>query len=290
MGFLINILSRYAPWIYAICGLIALYHLYKVWGVRAERRQAIFSLERQKAMQDLYHIFFVCITLLAVMGLTYFSSTVLARAVDPLVVSSLEPAPTPLNGLPTPSPTPLPVTPTSPAPAGVLGADGEAITDTLTVGEASELTDTPDVSAGSTLTGASTEVEVPTPAPVEEPTATPEPAEPPAASAGVAPACPDERAVITSPGTGATVTGGVTVNGTAVHEQFQYYKVEYAPGTDTRDGFVYLAGGNNPVNGGVLANFDSNALTNGTWTLRIVVVDTTGNFPEPCYINITVQN
>lgn len=279
MGFLINILSQYAPWIYAICGLIALYHLYKLWGVRAERRQAIFSLERQKALQDLYHIFFVCITLLFVMGLTYFSSTVLARAVDPFVAGALDPVPTPRDGLPTPSPTPLPVTPTvalpTETPAGVAVSE--------TVG----LTGTTGIAAGETVTEASGAVAAPTTAPAEVPTSTPAP---PVAAAGVAPVCPTEQAVITSPGTGATVNGIVAISGTAVHEQFQYYKVEYAPGADAGDGFVYLAGGNSPIANGQLATLDSNALANGTWTLRIVVVDMTGNFPPPCHVNITVQN
>jgi hypothetical protein len=31
-------------------------------------------------------------------------------------------------------------------------------------------------------------------------------------------------------------------------------------------------------------------LGNGTWTLRLIVVDQTGNFPLPCQVTITVQN
>lgn len=265
MGFLIHYLSIYAPWVYAICGLIALYHIYKLWQVRAERRQAIFSLEREKALKDLYHIFFVCMVLLSVMGLTYFSSTVLARAVDPIVAEALAPAPTPLNGLPTPSPTPLPATPTPLATPTPSETDEE---------------DAPD--EGGETEDVATDIE-PVVTEVVPPTDTPAPVV-------AAPACPDPRAVLTSPGNGAVVSGLVSVSGTATHEQFQYYKLEYAPGGGASEGFVYLAGGNSPVSGGVLGTFDSAALGNGTWTLRIVVVDLTGNFPPPCQVTITVQN
>jgi len=264
MGFLITYLSIYAPWIYAICGLVALYHIYKLWQVRAERRQAIFSLEREKAMRDLYGIFSVCVILLLVMGVTYFTSNVLARAVDPVVAQALEPEPTPPQGLPTPSPTPLPATPTPIAALTTI-----TVTSPFT-DVAPAITEEPDAIALA--------------AEAEPPTATPEP--PPA----VPPAsCPDGRSVLTAPGNGAVVNGAVNVTGSATHEQFQYYKLEYAPGANASDGFVYLAGGNGPVVNGLLGTFDAAALGSGTWTLRLVVVDTTGNYPPPCRVTITVQ-
>jgi hypothetical protein len=38
----------------------------------------------------------------------------------------------------------------------------------------------------------------------------------------------------------------------------------------------------------VLANVDTAALGPGEWTLRLVVVDQTGNFPDPCAVTISV--
>ncbi|MEO8207985.1 MAG: hypothetical protein ABI598_03030, partial [Chloroflexota bacterium] len=61
-----------------ICGLVALYQLYKIWAVRAERKQAVFSLEREKAINDTYGILAIALILLMTMGLTYFMSTTLA--------------------------------------------------------------------------------------------------------------------------------------------------------------------------------------------------------------------
>ena len=114
MGFVIEAVATYAAYIYAVCGLVALYHIYRVWLVRAERRQAVFTLEREKAMRELFGVFYVALMLLALMGVTYFVSTTLAEAVEPLLADARDPQPD-LPFMPTPTSTPLPVTPTVPA-------------------------------------------------------------------------------------------------------------------------------------------------------------------------------
>ena len=45
-----------------------------------------------------------------------------------------------------------------------------------------------------------------------------------------------------------------------------------------------------PIVNNVLASFDTRALGNGDWTLRLIVVDSTGNYPVPCQVTISVQN
>lgn len=250
MMVLIELVATYAPWIYAICGLVALYQMSRTWQVRAERRQALFSLERDRASRDLYNIFFIAMILLVVMALTYFLSTTLATAVEAQIADVPETNQILPQELSTPSPTPLPDTPTP------------------------TITPTP----------------LPTRVPIQvveepaPPTATPRPVVSNAAN------CPDPRAAVTNPSQGAIVTGVVNVTGRAVHENFQYYKIEYSPGANASDEFVYLAGGNSPVENGFLGTLDSNLLTNGVWTLRVIVVDKTGNFPPPCNATITVQN
>lgn len=236
-----------------MCGLVALYHIYKVWQVRAERRQAIFSLEREKATRELSNIFAVALLLLTTMGLTYFAGTILGNAIEPEPVSVNNRT---ISAVPTgrlPTPTPLPQTPTA-AP-----------------------TNTP-----ATPTD--------TPTPEEAPTVAVVPTNTPAPVVG-APACPDPRAIVTNPTNGAVLSGAVSLSGTATHEQFSYYKVEYAQGAAAQGGFVYLFSGNSPVNGGLLGNFNTASLTNGVWTLRLVVVDVTGNFIDPpCAVTVTIQN
>lgn len=271
MGFVIEAVARYQAYIYAVCGLIALYHIYKVWVVRSERRQAVFSLEREKALRELLGIFYVAMMLLGLMAATYFVSNTLATAVEPLLSESRDPQPD-LPFVSTPTPTPLPVTPTVPA---VLPTPTAPLTGTVTAGATpATVANTP--TGGATAGGEATPTPAQTPAPAPAPVV--------AASAG----CADPRATITSPGSGQSISGIVSVIGTASHDSFQYYKVEFAPGANAEGGFVYLGGGSSPVQGGVLANIDTNALGPGTWTLRLVVVDQTGNFPPPCTVTVNV--
>ena len=105
------------------------------------------------------------------------------------------------------------------------------------------------------------------------------------------PSCPNPNVRITSPGVNQVVQGNFAVRGTANHENFQYYKVEVGPGTNPGDQQWTVVGQlhNSPVNGGVLATFNAGAYAPGTYTLRLVVVDQTGNFPEPCRVTISVQ-
>jgi len=132
--------------------------------------------------------------------------------------------------------------------------------------------------------------EPPTPEPTtptpEIPTETPTP-EPPQV---VAPACADPRSAIFSPGVNQVVAGVIGVSGTAEIDAFDYYKLEYAPGANAGGGFVYFDGRSNPVSGGQLGAIDTAALPNGEYTLRLTVVDQTGNYLPPCDVSIIIQN
>jgi hypothetical protein len=267
MGFLIQFVADTAPFIYAVCGFLALLQLYRTWQTRAERRQAIFSLEREKSLNDLYNIFVSAMALLLVMGMTYFVSTTLAKAVEPLVEEARNPQPAAVAMMPTPTNTPLPTTPTP------IVSPTSAVDDP-------ETTPTPSAPQ-QTVTAqelASAQAALP-------PTATPEPPPP------VAPAlCPDGRSVIISPGNGAVVSGSVAIVGTAQHDQFGYYKLEYAPGSAAGEGYNYFDGGQSQVVGGLLGNLNSPGLSNGIYTIQLVVVDSSGNYPQPCRVTLTVQN
>ena len=260
MGFLVKAIANIAPYIYATCGLLALFQLYRTWQVRAERRQAVFSLERDKAIDDLYRIFLSALLMLVVMGFTYFASTTLREAMIAVESSSVrsspdDPSTSPNASLsaliPTPTFTPEPPTPT-PLPTRIVGP-------TPVPGNREE----------------DAQPEEPAPAPNQLP---------------VSPAlCPDGRAVILSPGNGAIVSGDVPIVGTAQHDQFSFYKLEFAPGGATQS-FNYFDGAESPVVGGLLGNLNSSAMANGTYVIQVVVVDTTGNYPQPCSVTVTVQN
>ena len=133
-----------------------------------------------------------------------------------------------------------------------------------------------------------TETPVP-PTPEPLPTETPTP-EPPPAVAAAPVACGDGRLAISAPGAGQVIGGVTGVTGSASHEAFQFFKLEYAPGANAGGGFVYFAGSNVPVSGGLLGNFDTTALPNGDYTIRLTVVDQSSNFPPPCDVSVVIQN
>ncbi len=260
MGFLVEAIANIAPYIYATCGLLALFQLYRTWQVRAERRQAVFSLERDKAIDDLYRIFLSALLMLVVMGFTYFASTTLREAMlaveSSSTLSSPDDSSTSPNAslsalIPTPTFTPEPPTPT-PLPTRIV-------------------------------------VSTPVPENQEEDTQ-PEQSDTAPNPLPVSPAlCPDGRAVILSPGNGAVVSGQVPIVGTAQHDRFSFYKLEFAA-SGANQNFNYFDGAENPVVGGLLGNLNSTAMANGAYVIRVVVVDATGNYPQPCSVTVTVQN
>lgn len=87
------------------------------------------------------------------------------------------------------------------------------------------------------------------------------------------------------------VQGNVPVRGTASNPSFQYYKIEVGPGANPKEHEWTVVGQlhQSAVSNGVLETFNSNAYPVGTYTLRLVVVDQTGNYPEPCRVTITVR-
>lgn len=111
----------------------------------------------------------------------------------------------------------------------------------------------------------------------------PSPTQPPPASA-----CPNPEARITSPGMGAKVEGRVEIWGTADIEDFRDYKVEFAAG-DSPSEWAYLGGGREPVSDGLLLVWDVSGLPAGSYTLRLTVVDRTGNYPQPCDLQVIIE-
>jgi hypothetical protein len=83
----------------------------------------------------------------------------------------------------------------------------------------------------------------------------------------------------------------VPILGVANIPNLQYYKVEVGPGQNPRDYEWTVVGRlhESPVSSGRLETFNSNAYTPGTYSLRLVVVDATGNYPEPCKVTVVVQ-
>lgn len=106
-------------------------------------------------------------------------------------------------------------------------------------------------------------------------------------SRGGPPNCPNPGSIITQPGNGAKVAGVVQIMGAATVDKFDYYKFEFKEPTTGEWVFVNLF--NTPVQSGVLGQWNSDTVPPGEYEFRLVVVDGTGNFPEPCVVRLIVQ-
>jgi hypothetical protein len=83
---------------------------------------------------------------------------------------------------------------------------------------------------------------------------------------------------------GDPVRGKVSINGSASIANFQFYKVEFAPGNNPADtSFHNMAADvhRSAVPNGLLDVWDTTGLPDGPYTLRLTVVDIRGNFPCP---------
>jgi hypothetical protein len=102
--------------------------------------------------------------------------------------------------------------------------------------------------------------------------------------------CSGGNAAILTPASGSTVGGIVQIEGTAsLGGEFQYYKLEVAPvGTDAWGNLVGEA--RQQVVNGQLGVWDSAAVSDGSYMIRLRVVDPTGNYCEAVATNINVQN
>lgn len=198
---------------------------------------------------------------------TRYSRSVIVSAVILLLMVAVFFVSNPLQASPSPTPEPTPTETTGPLAASTLTPTPPPATITPT---ATATRERPTPQTRPTMTP---EVEV-TATPVVRP-----------------PACPNPDVRITSPGANQVVQGNVPIRGTANLSNFQYYKVEVGPGSNPKDHEWTVVGQlhQSPVAGGVLETFNSSAYPPGTYTLRLVVVDQTGNYPQPCQVTVTVQ-
>lgn len=127
-----------------------------------------------------------------------------------------------------------------------------------------------------------------TPLPPNAVTATP--VRPTAAPPQAGNLCPDPRAQIAALAPGQAIAGRFDVLGTATHANFASWKLEIAAGAAPTGGYTTFATGAAPVQGGMLATLDTAAYGNGTYTLRLTVVDRTGNYPPPCQVVVAISN
>jgi hypothetical protein len=86
----------------------------------------------------------------------------------------------------------------------------------------------------------------------------------------------------------AVLKGPVEVTGSANVDDFDYYKFELRPAGATNWSTMQLF--REAVADGFLGIWDTSALPAGAYTFRLVVVDKTGNYPEPCEVPVTIEH
>lgn len=240
----------FATWLYIGLGLLGLFFLRVMWLARKDRTRSIFTLERENASVRLTRAFAGFMIVLAGMLGVYYLSLVTPTIVPPPPATA---TPTPILALP-PTPTPPPLLPTPTQTPTVLP------------------TPTP---VGLAINNNST------PLPPQQPTPNP------VSSGGQPPNCANSMARITQPGNNAQVAGVVQIMGSAAIDNFQYYKFEFRDPVSGE--WVFISRFDNTVPSGVLGPWNSDTLPPGEYDFRLVVVDNTGNFPEPCIVRLRVQ-
>jgi hypothetical protein len=137
------------------------------------------------------------------------------------------------------------------------------------------------------VTPTPTRTPIPTrPRPTAPPPATPTPTAP--AAVPTAP-CPRLDICISSPAPNSTVSGQVTIRGTANIEAFQFYKVEYGMGEEPIQWNSIGDVRRERVVNGTLAMWDTSGFPQGPYILRLTVVDLSGNFPTPHEVRVVIQ-
>ena len=125
----------------------------------------------------------------------------------------------------------------------------------------------------------------PRPTPTLSPTPTPPPPTP-----TPPPVCPDPRARITSPTMDAELGGTVQIEGSANIDNFKFYKLEYGVGDEPSSWHSIGEEYRSPVIEGLLCTWDTTQLPPGAYTLRLTVVDITGNYPiTPCDVRVVIK-
>ncbi len=95
-------------------------------------------------------------------------------------------------------------------------------------------------------------------------------------------ACTNPGSLITAPKDGTILKGVVQFQGTASIPDFSFYKLEIREQDSSPDDYITFLTVEQPVVGGLIGDMDTAAWPNGTYWIRLTVVNRTGNYPERC--------
>ena len=81
-------------------------------------------------------------------------------------------------------------------------------------------------------------------------------------------------------------TGWWNITGTAEIPNLEYWKGEISA---DGQGWTMLYRSAQPVRAGLLIEFNTRTVPAGTYQVRLLAVDRTGNYPAPCVIQVTTR-
>jgi len=82
--------------------------------------------------------------------------------------------------------------------------------------------------------------------------------------------------------------GVVEIRGSAYIDNFDYYKFECR--SKGSPDWAFVQSFKDTVADGLLGVWDTSSLPAGAYKFRLVVVDKTGNYPEPCELDVTIEH
>ena len=106
--------------------------------------------------------------------------------------------------------------------------------------------------------------------------------------AGAAPVF--QQPEVTSPRPGDVLQGVVEIQGTISGEDVKEYDVAFAYADDTSDAWFLIASGEEQVNKGVIATWDTAAIADGTYRLRVQVFYREGDPDTVIINNLRIRN
>lgn len=98
-----------------------------------------------------------------------------------------------------------------------------------------------------------------------------------------------QQAGVTSPATGASVSGSIPIMGSAIIEPFQKYELHYKLEPSGDDAFIYFDGSTTQITSGQLGVLQAGAFAPGTYSIRLRVVKLDGNYAEYFAQNLSIN-
>jgi hypothetical protein len=97
-------------------------------------------------------------------------------------------------------------------------------------------------------------------------------------------------AQITSPADGQTLTGLVTVAGSADHPEFARWELAYGPDPNPNDAWQPFASGDQPVLNGTIGTWNTGVIADGQYALRLRAIRKDSNYDEAFVRGLQVSN